>query len=217
MESVHAAHLAEGGPVKKVAVGLAVSLLALCLLIVVGHGSGTLKGQTSSQPATSAPVASSPAVLTPDTANTTYGNRPVGRWVTSNMVFLTTLINDTKSALAYLEGMNLAYAEIACPQLRCDIAVLQGRPTPRDALAGSRALASVPSGYRCPPIPDAQSAADLNAGMAQLESAIAHIINGENTFNGDFIQLGEAEMKAASATFDKVLDDLGKAAEQQVP
>jgi hypothetical protein len=53
--------------------------------------------------------------------------------------------------------------------------------------------------------------------MAQLQSAITHIIKGENSFNGDMIQLGEAEMQAASATFDKVITDLGNAAQQQIP
>jgi hypothetical protein len=133
------------------------------------------------------------------------------------MEFFNTLVNDTKKTVDYLTNMNLAYAEVACPQLQCDIATMQGRPSPSDEAVNSRDLAPAGSGYRCPPIPDAQSMADLNVGMAQLQSAITHIINGENSFNGDMIQLGQAEMQAASATFDKVITDLGNAAQQQIP
>ena len=215
-ESVLAAHLAKGDPVKKVAAGLAISLLVLCLLIVIGHRSGTVKSQANSQPATSTPAKSTPTTSTPATSTpaatpATYRNRPVGRWVTTNVVFLTTLINDTNNTVDFLKNENLAYAEEACPQLRCDIATMQGRPPPRDSLASSRALSPAPSGYRCPPIPDPQTAADLNAGMSQLQSAIAHLINGENSFNGDLIRLAESEMQAASATFAKVQTDLGNA------
>jgi hypothetical protein len=107
--------------------------------------------------------------------------------------------------LSYLKNENLAYAEIACPQLLCDIRTMQGRPPPTNEL---RSLKPVPSGYRCPPIPDAQTAADLNVGMAQLNSAINHIITGENSFNGNLIRLGESETQAACDTFAKVLEDL---------
>ena len=124
------------------------------------------------------------------------------------MEFFNTLVNDTKKTVDYLTNMNLAYAEVACPQLQCDIATMQGRPSPSDEAVNSRDLAPAGSGYRCPPIPDAQSMADLNVGMAQLQSAITH---------GDMIQLGQAEMQAASATFDKVITDLGNAAQQQIP
>ncbi len=215
-ESVLAAHLAKGDPVKKVAAGLAISLLVLCLLIVIGHRSGTVKSQANSQPATSTPAKSTPTTSTPATSTpaatpATYRNRPVGRWVTTNVVFLTTLITDTNNTVDFLKNENLAYAEEACPQLRCDIATMQGRPPPQDSLASSRALSPAPSGYRCPPIPDPQTAADLNAGMSQLQSAIAHLINGENSFNGDLIRLAESEMQAASATFAKVQTDLGNA------
>lgn len=132
----------------------------------------------------------------------------MSEWAIKNMVFLNTLIGDSKLMLSYLMDSNLAYAEIACPQLRCDIATMRGLAPPRDALASSRALRPAPSGYRCPPIPDAQAAADLNVGMAQLESAIYHIITGENTYNGELIRLGESETKAACDTFAKVLTDI---------
>ena len=131
------------------------------------------------------------------------------------MVFLTTLINDTNKTLEYLNNMNLAYAEIACPQLRCDIATMQGNPPPADALANSRALQPAPSGYRCPPIPDPTTAGELNAGMAVLTSAITHLIRGENSFNGDLIRLSETEFKAASDSFARVLVDLGNSQQGQ--
>ena len=200
---------------KKFAVILAVSLLALCMLIVVVHRSATVKSQTSTQPATSTPTTTTPTTTTSTTTNASFRNRPVGRWVTSNMVFLSTLINDTSNTVDYLKNENLAYAELACPQLRCDIATMQGGPPPSDALASSRSLSPAPSGYRCPPIPDPQTAVELNAGMSQLNSAIADLINGENSFNGDLIRYAETEMQAASDTFAKVLTDLGNA--QQAP
>jgi hypothetical protein len=202
--------LDKGGTVKKTAIALAVPLLALCVLVVVFYANGTVKSQTSSTPSTTTPSTTTPSATTP-VATTVIRNRPVSRWVTANMTFLTTLVDDTKSALSYLSNENLAYAEVACPQLRCDIATMQGRPPPADSLASSRALQAAPSGYRCPPIPDALAAADLNAGMAQLESAISHLITGENRFNGDLIRLAEAEMQSASATFDKVITDLENA------
>ncbi len=208
--------LGKGGAVKKVAVGLAVLVLVVSVLVIVGHKGGTVKSQTSSQPAvptstSSTPTASTPPASTAPTTSASYTNRPVGRWVTSHMVFLTTLINDTNRALGYLKNENLAYAEVACPQLRCDIATMQGRPPPADSLASSRALRAAPSGYICPPIPDAQTMADLNVGMAQLETAINSIITGENRFDGPMIQSALPQMQAASDTFEKVLVDLGKA------
>ena len=135
--------------------------------------------------------------------------------MTTNGVFLTTLIDDTNSTVAFMKNEQLAFAEVACPQLRCDIATMRGLPPPADSLANSRALQAAPSGYRCPPIPDATTMGELNAGMATLESAIAHLIRGENSFNGDLIQLSEAEMQAASASFARVQTDLGNA--QQGP
>ena len=214
---------------KKTIVGIAVSLLVIGLFVVVVK-SGTAKSQTSS-PTSSSTTSSTPSTPTPSTntpstssaptatatASVGYKNRPLARWEVTNMVFLTTLINDTNKALAYLEGMNMPYAEVALPQLSCDIDVLKGRNSPSQSSMNSRALGPVPSGYKCPPIPDAQSAADLNVGMAQLESAIVHITNGENSSNGDLTQLGEAEMKAASKTFEKVITDLGTAAQLQIP
>lgn len=86
-----------------------------------------------------------------------------------------------------------------------------GRPPPSDALASSRSLSPAPSGYKCPPIPDATAAAELNAGMAHLESAIAHLIQGENSLSEDLIRLAEDELTAVSATFARVLTDLGNA------
>lgn len=198
---------------KKVDYILVVSLLALCLLLLVGYGKGTVNSQTSSKPAASVPAASAPsssvpAASVPAATTPSVKNRPVARWVTTNMVFLNTLINDSNKMSSYLENGNLAYAEIACPQLRCDIATMQGRPPPSDSLASSRALKAAPSGYKCPPIPDAQTAADLDAGMAQLETAISDLITGINKANGEQIQLAESEAKAANETFAKVLTDL---------
>jgi len=202
--------LTKGDPVKKVMSILLVSLLTLCLLVVVGYQLGTAKSQANAQqPASSATSA-------PDTTTTTVKNRPVARWVTSNMVWLSTLIDDSKTMLSYLKDMNLAYAEIACPQLRCDIATMRGRPAPWDPWGSStRTLAAAPSGHKCPPIPDAQTAADLNVGLAQLESAINHIFKGINCHNGDLIMLGESETQAACDTFDKVLQDLANVPSQE--
>jgi hypothetical protein len=207
---------------KKTAVGLTALLLALVLLVVLLHLGGIVTSQTSPQPGTSAPTTSAPAAAT-----SRYTNRAVGRWETSNMMWLNTLINDTKMTIGYLENMNLAYAEEAFPQLLCDIRTLQGRNPPdwspnADISGdppwvetvrpnGGRDLWAAPSGYKCPPIPDAQAAADLNLACAQLETAINHMISGINNSNGDLIQLGEAEIKQASATLSTVVTDLGNA------
>lgn len=190
---------------KKIAAGLAVSLLVLSLLVVVGLRSGIIKGKTRSQPATSTPTASTPATTT-----ISPNKRLMNRWLTSYGIFFTTLINDAQKTLDYLKNENIAYAVEACPQLRCDMATLQGRPPPVDSLAFSRGVEAAPSGYRCPPIPDAQSVADLNAGIAQLETAIAHLINGENRFDGEMIRSAEPEMEAAIKTLSKVSEDFGK-------
>jgi len=206
-ESVHREGLTTGDPVKKVTYILIGSLLALCLLVVVGYQLGTAKSQTNTQqPASSATSA-------PDTTATTVKNRPVARWATSNMSWLSTLINDSKTMLSYLKDMNLAYAEIACPQLRCDIATMRGGTAPWGI--STRALVAAPSGHKCPPIPDAQTAADLNVGLAQLESAINHIIRGIRNHNGDLIMLGESETQAACDTFDKVSQDLANVPSQE--
>lgn len=193
----------------KVDILLMVALLSLCLLYFVGNRTGTVESQTSSQPATSTPATSTPAAPASDTTTTDVKNRPMSRWMTSNAVWLNTLINDSKKMLAYLKDMNLAYAEIACPQLTADIATMRGR-SPMWNMMGlyTRYLEDAPSGHRCPPIPDAQTAADLNVGMAQLESAIRNIFNGINTHNGALIMLGESETQAACDTFDRVLEDL---------
>lgn len=47
--------------------------------------------------------------------------------------------------------------------------------------------------------------------MAHLESAIAHLIQGENSLSEDLIRLAEDELTAVSATFARVLTDLGNA------
>lgn len=184
---------------------LVVSLLALCLLVFFGFRMGIVSSQTTTPAASSTPASSTPAAAAPVATSSTVANRPVSEWETTNMVFLTTLITDSNQMLTYLKNENLAYAEISSPQLLCDIRTMQGRAPATGQL---RALQPAPSGYRCPLIPDALTAADLNAGMAQLESAIKHIITGENSFNGDLIRLGEAETQAACDTFAKVLTDL---------
>jgi hypothetical protein len=194
---------------------LVIMLVVLCLAIGFGYTKGTVKSQTSSQPASStptssapassAPTSSAPATAAPPAAATTVTNRPMARWMTSNSIFLTTLVDDSNKLLSYLKAGDLYNAEVACPQLLCDIRTLQGRCPPRSEL---RALKPVPSGYKCPPIPDPTVAADLNAGMSQLESAIQHIIYGENRFNGDLIRQGEAETQAACDTFAQMQKDL---------
>ena len=136
---------------------------------------------------------------------TTVANRPIARWMTNNSIFLSTLVFDSNQMLSYLKAGDLYDAEIACPQLLCDIRTMQGRPKPTSQM---RSLAPAPSGYKCPPIPDPQVAADLNAGMSQLESAIKHIISGENHFNGDRIRLGESETQAACDTFAQMQKDI---------
>jgi hypothetical protein len=186
---------------------LVVSTVALCLLVILGLRVGVVSSQTTT-PASSAPASSAPAAPAAGASSSTVANRPLAEWQTTNMVFLTTLIRDANQMLSYLKGENLAYAEIACPQLLCDIRTMQGRSP---ATGWLRYLQPAPSRYRCPPIPDAQAAADLNAGMAQLEAAVNHIITGENSFNGDMIRLGEAETQAACDTFAKVLTDLQNA------
>ncbi|MFH1149495.1 MAG: hypothetical protein V1748_03375 [Actinomycetota bacterium] len=207
---------------KKIAVSLAVVLLVLCLSIVVLYKSGAVTSQTTPQPGTSAPTTAAPVA-----AASSYANRAVGRWQTSNMVWLNTLIFDTNTCIEYLDDMNLAYAEETFPQLLCDIRTLQGRNPPDWSPAadisgdppwvetvrpnGGRDLWAAPSGYKCTPIPDAQSAADLNLALAQLETAISHMISGINNSNGDLIRLGEAEIKQASATLGTVVTDLGNA------
>jgi hypothetical protein len=196
--------LIKGGSMKKIAVVLAAAMLVLGLFFAVGYRHGTVTSQTSPQT-----TGTAPAETAPEATGDTFANREVGRWVTSNMIFLTTLINDTNKTLDYLANENLAYAEVACPQLRCDIATMLGLRPPVDTLASSRALKPAPSGYRCPPIPNAQAAANLNAGCAQLEMAINHLITGINTHNGDLIRGAEPEMQAASAYFAQVLVDLG--------
>lgn len=199
---------------KKAELIMMVSLLALCLLFGFGFRQGVVESQTT-QPETTGttpeatpgttPSGTTPAATTAAPSETTAANRPISRWVTANGTFLTTLINDANLMLSYLKEMNLAYAEIACPQLLCDIRTLQGRAAPT---AWMRSLMPCPSGYRCPPIPDAQTAADLNAGMSWLEQAINHIIDGENALNGDMVRTGEAETQIAVDHFTKVLQDL---------
>lgn len=215
---------------KKIAVYVTVALLALCVLIVAVNKAGAVKSQTSqpatstpttstpatSTPATSTPSTTTPATTAPSTSTFSYNNRPLGRWLTSNTIFLTTLINDTKKTVDNLISMDLSSAEQACPQLRCDIATMKGNPPPVDTLGWSRALRAAPSGYRCPPIPDALAAQDLNDGMALLESAINNIITGINAGHGDYsrgdlIQLGELQMKQVNDYFAKVLKDIAAA------
>ena len=195
---------------KKLDYILVVILLALCLLIGFGYTKGTVKSQTSSQPASSTPTSSKPTSSAPTSSAptstaTTVTNRPMARWMTSNSIFLTTLVDDSNKMLSYLKDGNLYDAEITCPQLLCDIRTMQGRYKPTSEM---RSLKPVPSGYRCPPIPDATVAADLNAGMSQLQSAIKHIISGENSFNGNLIRQGETETQAACDTFAQMQKDL---------
>lgn len=243
---------------KKIAVGLAVSLLVLCLFIVVGRRSGSVNSQTNSQPASSTPAPSTttPSTTTPSTpaARTTAPvNRPMSRWMTTNLTMLTTLINDSKKLEFYISNMQLDYAEETGVQIRCDINTMRGVPPPEtytdtyyfppgemvvnepveergmflnspiarnwlmwDRLSyqryWSRYLQGAASGVECPPIPDAQAAADLNAGLAQLELAVNHMVNGINDSREALLLGLEAELKAANETLQKVLTDSGNTA-----
>jgi hypothetical protein len=234
---------------KKIAVTLAVAMLALGLLIVVVHRSGTIKGQTSSTPSASAPATSAPSSAVASTAPVV--NRPVSRWLTTNQTLLNSLIDDSKKLQDYISNMQLDYAEATCVQMRCDINTMRGvpppdtgddmyyfppgepvvylpveakgmvlnSPIPRNWLMwnrlsiqnySSRELQGAPSGVECPPIPDAQAAADLNAGLAQLETAVDRMVNGVNDSNESYLLGLEAELKAANETLQKVLTDLGQ-------
>src|SRR5659263_168761 len=119
---------------------------------------GIVSSQTTTPAASSTPASSTPAAAAPVATSSTVANRPVSEWETTNMVFLTTLITDSNQMLTYLKNENLAYAEISSPQLLCDIRTMQGRAPATGQL---RALQPAPSGYRCPPIPDALTAACL--------------------------------------------------------
>lgn len=189
---------------KKFAVVLLIPLLALGMFTLFTFR--PVNSQTEPETETSAPTA--PAQ--DDTSE--VKNRPVARWITTNMVMLKSLINDSKQLEHYLSNEQLGYAEEACPQLVCGIATMRGQSPPADALAASRCLKPVCSGFKCPPIPDAQAAADLNTGLAQLETAINHLITGINTSNGELIRGAEPEVIAANETFDKVLEDLSNVA-----
>ena len=61
-------------------------------------------------------------------------------------------------------------------------------------------------------MPDAQAAADLNAGLAQLELAVNHMVNGINDSREALLLGLEAELKAANETLQKVLTDSGNTA-----
>lgn len=74
----------------------------------------------------------------------------------------------------------------------------------------NRYLQGAPSGVECPPIPDAQAAADLNAALNQLELAVNHMENGINDSRENLLLGLEAELKAANETLQKVLTDLGQ-------
>jgi len=195
----------------RVEIVLLVVLLLVSLLYFVTNRAGTVESQANPEETSTEEPATPVATKAPAAAAETGGvrNRPMARWITSNMVWLNTLINDAKKMLGYLKDMNLAYAEIACPQLAADIATMRGQaPLWHRMGLYTRYLDDAPSRHRCPPIPDTQTAADLDLGMAQLESAIRNIINGINTSNGALIMLGESETQAACDTFDKVLKDL---------
>lgn len=192
---------------KKLAMILLVPLLGMSMVSGIKLLSGSVSSQTPAATPTTAPESAQT-----ESADA-YANRPLGRWQTQNMVFLNTIIKDTKKTLEYIDEENLAYAEVACGQLMIDIWVLRGKPVhapAREPLSGSRALALAPSGYACPPIPDAVAQADLNAGLAQLEQAVNHLITGIKTSNGPMIMAAEPEMQAAAASFDKVLVDMGQ-------
>jgi len=251
--------------VKKIIVGVAVSILVIGLFAIVAR-SGTLKSQTSSQPTSSGTTSSTPVPSTNTPSTTTPAapapstavrvNRPVSRWLTTNLTMLNTLITDSKQLETYISNMQLGYAEETCVQVRCDINTMRGVPPPetttdtyyyppgeivinvpeersnmvtntsipRNWLMWERLsyqkyfrrwLGGVPSGVECPPIPDAQAAVDLNAGLNQLEITVNHMVNGINDSQEGLLLGLEAELQAANQTLEKVLTDLGNASGAQ--
>ena len=78
----------------------------------------------------------------------------------------------------------------------------------------SRENQGAPSGVECPPIPDAQAYAQLNAGLNQLETALNHMFNGINDSREGLLLGLEAELQAANATLQQVTANTGGAGTQ---
>ena len=255
---------------KKIVVCLTVLITAVCLVagfVLVVQRSQSIRGQTKPTPTGSAPAAPQPDSSAPASVN-----RPVSRWVTTNMIMLNTLLHDSKKLEYYVSEMNLDYAEQTCQQIRCDINTMRGVPPPNtrtdtyyfppgevvghyggvwyggeygyglpkqvylpqeekmeylwspiprawmmwERLArlqdrySYRYLQGAPSGVECPPIPDLEASATLNAGLYQLELAVNHMENGINDSQEGLLLGLEGELKAANATLEQVLKELGQ-------